>query len=112
MTNTYTWTINKLDVRPTEESLSDVVYNVHWSYTVTSDQKDPEGEAYSATSIGTQVVGAPDPDNYTAFDDLTQSIVEAWLEESDLDVDAIKAGLDAKILEKITPTSVTKNPPW
>jgi len=46
------------------------------------------------------------------FEDLTQEIVEAWLEESDMDVDAIKAGLDAQIVEKITPTSETKNVPW
>ena len=46
------------------------------------------------------------------FEDLTQEIVEAWLEESDMNVDAIKAGLDAQIVEKITPTSETKNVPW
>ena len=46
------------------------------------------------------------------FEDLTQEIVEAWLDESDMDVDAIKAGLDAQIVEKITPTSETKNVPW
>jgi hydroxymethylpyrimidine/phosphomethylpyrimidine kinase len=46
------------------------------------------------------------------FEDLTQEIVEAWLEESDMNVDAIKAGLDAQIVEKITPTSETKNVLW
>ena len=29
MANTYAWTINKLDVRPTQDSLSDIVYNIH-----------------------------------------------------------------------------------
>lgn len=112
MANTYAWTINKLNVRPTEGSLSNVVYNIHWSYTATSDQTDPEGGAYSSTSIGSQVVGAPDPNNYIAFDSLTQSDVASWLEASDLDIDALKANLDARVVELITPTSVAKDVPW
>lgn len=111
MPNTYSWTINALDTYPTQDSLTDVVYNIHWGLTATSDQNDADGNAYTAHSIGTQTVAAPDADNYTAFEDLTQKIVGAWLEASDLDVDAIKAGLDAQIIEKITPTSVTRQLP-
>ena len=112
MANTYSWQINALDTYPSQEDLTNVVYNVHWGLTATSDQTDTDGNAYTATSIGTQTAAAPDTDNYTAFDDLTQEIVEGWLEASDLDVDAIKAGLDAQITENITPTSVTKGTPW
>ena len=112
MPNTYSWTINALDTYPTQDSLTDVVYNIHWGLTATSDQIDADGNAYTATSIGTQIVAVPDADDYTAFSDLTQALVEAWLEASELDVDAIKADLDTQILEKITPTSVTKNAPW
>lgn len=111
MANTYSWSIYALDTYPSKESLTDVVYNIHWGMTATSDQTDAEGNAYTANSIGTQTVAAPDAENYTAFDNLTQGIVEAWLEASDLDVDAIKAGLDTQITEKITPTSVTKQLP-
>jgi hypothetical protein len=111
MANTYSWAINALDTYPTQDSLTDVVYNVHWGLTATSDQLDDSGNAYTANSIGTQTVSAPDTDGFTAFEDLTQEIVETWLEASDLDVDAIKAGLDAQITEKITPTSVTKQLP-
>ena len=108
MANTYSWQINALDIYPSQEDLADVVYNIHWGLTATSDQTDADGNAYTANSIGTQTVAAPDADDYTAFEDLTQDIVEAWLEASDLDVNAIKEGLDAQIVEKITPTSVTK----
>jgi hypothetical protein len=111
MANTYSWQINALDTYPSQEDLTDVVYNVHWGLTATSDQTDADGNAYTVNSIGTQTVTAPDADDYTAFEDLTQVIVEAWLEASDMDVDAIKAGLDAQIEEKITPTSVTKQLP-
>ena len=111
MANTYSWQINALDTYPSQEDLTDVVYNIHWGLTATSDQTDADGNAYIANSIGTQTVGAPDADDYTAFEDLTQEIVEAWLEASDLDVEAIKEGLDTQIVEKITPTSVTKQLP-
>jgi hypothetical protein len=111
MANTYSWAINALDTYPSQDSLADVVYNIHWGLTAESDQTDADGNAYTANSIGTQTVVAPDADDYTAFEDLTQEIVEAWLEASDLDVEAIKEGLDTQIVEKITPTSVTKQLP-
>ena len=111
MANTYSWQINALDTYPSQEDLTDVVYNVHWGLTATSDQADADGNAYTANSIGTQTVAAPDADDYTAFENLTQDIVEAWLEASDLDIDTIKASLDTQIVEKITPTSVTKQLP-
>lgn len=112
MANTYSWTINALDTYPSQDSLTDVVYNVHWTLTCTSTQTDSDGVAYSATSIGTQTVSAPDSDNFTEFDDLTQEDVEGWLESSDLDIQQIKSSLDSSISEKITPTSETKDVPW
>ena len=111
MANTYSWSINALDTYPSQDSLTDVVYNIHWGLTATSDQNDADGNAYTANSIGTQTIAAPDAEDFTAFEDLTQTIVEAWLEASELDVDAIKTRLDAQIVEKITPTSVTKQLP-
>jgi len=112
MANTYNWTINKLDVRPTQDSLSNVVYNIHWGYTATSDQTDADGNAYSATNIGVQIVSTPDPSNFTAFESLTQADVEGWLEASDLDVAGLKASLDLQIEKLITPDSVALDAPW
>jgi hypothetical protein len=111
MANTYSWRINALDTYPLQDSLTDVVYNIHWGLVATSDQLDDSGNPYMASSIGTQIVAAPDADDFTSFEDLTQEIVEAWLEASDLDIDTIKTSLDAQIVEKITPTSVTKQLP-
>ena len=50
------------------------------------------------------------PAAFTAFADLTASDVQGWVETA-MGADAVtalKAGLDAQIAEKITPTSVTK----
>jgi len=111
MANTYSWTINALDVYPSQDSLANVVYNIHWGLTATSSETDEDGNAYSATSIGTQIVEAPEADDFTEFDSLTQEIVEAWLEASDMDIDSMKESLDSQLLEKITPTSVTLSLP-
>ena len=111
MANTYTWTINKLDVYPTEDSLSDVVYNIHWTYTATSDQLDSDGNAYKAEAIGTSSVEAPDPNDFIAFADLTQSQVEDWL-NADGTLANIEDHVDSMIEEKITPTSEAKDVPW
>lgn len=111
MANTYSWTINALDVYPSQDSLSNVVYNIHWGLTATSSETDDDGNPYSATSIGTQTVEAPEADSFTEFDSLTQDIVEAWLEASDMDIDSMKESLDSQLSEKITPTSVTLSLP-
>ena len=111
MANTYTWTINKLDVRPVQDLLSDVVYNIHWAYTATSDQLDSDGNAYTAQAIGTSSVAAPDSDNFTAFADLTQSQVEGWL-NADGSLSNIGDHVDSMIEEKITPTREAKDVPW
>ena len=112
MANTYNWKINALDTNPIQGELADVVYNIHWELTATSEKTAEDGNPYTASYIGVQIVPAPTGEDFTAFEDLTQEIVEAWLEASDLDVKAIKDNLDAQIEEKITPTSVTKSAPW
>ena len=112
MANTYTWQINALDTNPTQGDLIDVVYNIHWRLIATSNQTDSDGNSYTADSVGTQTIAAPNSGSFTAFTDLTQEIVEGWLENSDLDIQAIKTNLDSQITEAITPTSVTRNIPW
>lgn len=112
MANTYAWTINALDVHPTENNLSNVVYNIHWGMTATSDQTDSEGNLYTTNAIGTQIVSAPTPDQFVDFNSLTEDDVISWLEASDMNIEEIKAGLDNSIQNLITPTSVTKNVPW
>ena len=102
MANTYNWTINALDAKvAVEDGNENVVYTVHWGYSAT----DETGE-YSASTIGTHGVEY-DADNFTPYADLTEEQVIGWL-EAGLDIESMKAGLDAQIAEKITPTSVTK----
>ena len=111
MATTYSWKINALDTYPTKDSLADVVYGVHYSYIATSDQKDSDDNPYSTDFVGVVQVGNPDSENFTAFADLEESTVVAWI-ESVLDVTAMKSSVDTALANIITPPTVTKEVPW
>ena len=107
----YTWDVSTVDTYPTLDGNADVVYNVHWRLTAEDDaNQDADGNNWTASSYGTQVVDTSDLSSFTAFADLTSSDVQGWVEAA-MGADAVtalKAGLDSQIAEKITPTSVTK----
>ena len=111
MAISYTWDVSTVDTYPTKDSKSDVVHNVHWRLTATDDtNKDSDGNNWTADVYGAQAVDTSDLSSFTAFADLTASDVQGWVEAA-LGADEVtemKAGLDAQIAEKITPTSVTK----
>ena len=111
MAISYEWNVSTVDTYPTKDSKSDVVHNVHWRLTATDDtNKDSDGNNWTADVYGSQAVDTSDLSSFTAFADLTASDVQGWVEAA-LGADKVtemKAGLDAQIAEKITPTSVTK----
>jgi hypothetical protein len=109
MANTYAWNCKTVDVYPTHDSHSDVVYVVHWRLNATSDQTH-EDVPYTASVYGTQGVSTDDIGNFIPFADLTESIVEGWTETAmgEDEVTALKSNLDANIVEQITPTTETK----
>ena len=109
MATTYTWDCTTVDVYPTNQQQTDVVYNVHWRVTGTSDELDPEGVAYSSVSIGTQTLSVEDITDFIPFDDLTNEECVAWTQAAmgAEQVTAIEEGIEAAIVQLITPTSVT-----
>ena len=109
MATTYDWNCATVDCYPTDGEYTDVVYNVHWRVTGTSDTLDPQGNAYTATSIGTQTISTSDLSGFTPFDDLTNADAVAWTQSAmgAEQVTALEANLDSQIALKITPTSVT-----
>lgn len=109
MATTYDWNCRTVDCYPTDQSYTDVVYNVHWIVTGTSDQKDSEGNFYTATSIGTQTISTDDITDFTPFADLTNADVVAWTKAAmgAEQVTALETNLDSQIALEITPVSVT-----
>lgn len=108
MTN-YNWNCKTVDCYPEQDNEADVVYNVHWIVTGTSDQVDPQGSPYSATNIGTQTLDTSQITNFIPFDQLTNDEVVAWTKGAmgDEQVASIEASIQSQIDSLITPTSVT-----
>jgi hypothetical protein len=109
MATTYDWNCKTVDCYPTDGEYTDVVYNVHWIVTGTSDTLDPEGNAYTATSIGTEQISTSDLSGFTPFADLTNADAVAWTKAAmgAEQVTALEANLDSQIALEITPVSVT-----
>ena len=106
---TYNWNCKTVDCYPEQNNEADVVYNVHWIVTGTSDQLNPEGVAYSATNIGTQSLDTSQITEFIPFDQLTNDEVVAWTKGAmgDEQVASIEASIQSQIDSLITPTSVT-----
>jgi hypothetical protein len=107
----YTWDVSTVDTYPTLDGNTDVVYNVHWRLNAEDDaNQDADGNNWTGTVYGSQALDTADLSNFIIFPDLTISDVQGWVEAAmgEEAIADLKAGLDAQIAEKITPTSVTK----
>ena len=100
----YTWNVSTVDVKEIDGN-ADTVFNVHWKLTGTDDANDESATVYGSIGLDTE-----DLSDFIPFADLTVSDVQGWVEAAlgADEVTTLKAGLDAQIAEKITPTSVTK----
>jgi hypothetical protein len=109
MATIITWDCKTVDCYPTDGSYTDVVYNVNWIVTGTSDTLDPDGNAYTATTIGTQAISTDDLSNFTPFADLTNSDVVSWTKAAmgSAQVTAIETEIQSTINNEINPSSVT-----
>ena len=106
---TYNWDCKTVDAYPQDGEYTDLVYNVHWIVTGVSDQLNPEGVAYSATSIGTQTLDTSEVTDFIPFEDLTNEQVVAWTKGAmgEEQVASIEASIQSQIDALITPTTVT-----
>ena len=109
----HTWKVAALDYAVSQDGLSNVVTTVHW----TCSKEDENGNSGSA--YGTHSLPAPDPSDFTAWDDLDESTVLSWMtadmvakaDEGENPALAVEASIDAQIAEKAAPTTGT-GVPW
>ena len=109
MATAYNWNCKTVDVHPTEGGYTDVVYNVHWILTGTSEEVDSEGNPYKATSIGTQVLDTSEITVFIPVEDLTNEEITNWTKAAmgEEQVAGLEESLQNTINSLITPTSVT-----
>jgi hypothetical protein len=110
MAISYNWNVNTVDTYPTDEGQTDVIYNVHWRLNAVDTQVDAEGNPYTASVYGTQVLDTSDLSGFIDFDSVTSAEVQGWVEGAmgEEEVQSLKDSLDSNIAGQITPTSVTK----
>jgi hypothetical protein len=101
---TILWLIERLLVKPTEGSLTDVVITADWRCNGTD-------ETYSGTCYGSCSF-APPTGSFTPYEDLTQEQVLQWCYENGVDKTAIEANVTAQIENQINPPVVTLPLPW
>jgi|GWRWMinimDraft_15_1066023.scaffolds.fasta_scaffold69756_1 hypothetical protein len=104
----YSWVISQLECKIQEGDLQEVVYTIHYRRQATEVDGD---KTYLAETYSTVSVPAPDPSDFTPYEDLTKAQVEGWLDEL-LPVSDIDASLDAQIELQKNPTTNTPALPW
>ena len=101
---TLSWIIERLLVKPTEVTLTDVVITADWRCNGTD-------ETYSGTCYGSCSF-APPSDSFTPYEDLTQDQVLQWCYENGVDKTAIEANVTLQIENQINPPVVALPLPW
>jgi hypothetical protein len=101
---TLSWIIERLLVKPTEGSLTDVVITADWRCNGSQDQ-------YSGTCYGSASF-APPSENFTPHDQLTEAQVLGWCFANGVDQKAIEANVTAQINDQINPPVIAPPLPW
>jgi len=98
------WIIERLLVKPTEGSLTDVVITADWRCNGSQDQ-------YSGTCYGSCSF-APPSGSFTPYDQLTEAQVLGWCFSNGVDQKAIEANVAAQIENQINPPIIAPPLPW
>lgn len=101
---TILWLIERLLVKPTEGTNTDVVITADW-------RCNGSDETYSGTCYGSCSF-APPSGSFTPYEDLTQDQVLQWCYENGVDKTAIEANVSLQIENQINPPVVTLPLPW
>ena len=106
------WIIERLLVKPTEGSLTDVVITADWrcNGTETTDSGD-DAKTYSGTCYGSCSF-APPSGSFTPYEDLTEQQVLDWCFGNGVDKSAIEANVTEQIENQINPPVVVLPLPW
>jgi hypothetical protein len=104
MSNTYTWSIERMDCHAQAQGQADVVFTVHWRCSGT----DGTHEATIYSSAAVEFKGG----EYTPYEQLTQEQVLGWIWAGGVDKDATEASLANQIELLVNPPVVSPPLPW
>jgi len=98
------WIIERLLVKPTEGTLTDVVITADWRCNGTDGTYS--GTCYGSTSF------APPSGSFTPYDQLTEQQVLDWCYNNGVDKTAIEANVSLQIENQINPPVIAPPLPW
>ena len=101
---TINWIIERLLVKPTEGTLTDVVITADWRCNGSQDQ-------YSGTCYGSASF-APPSGSFTPYDQLTEAQVLSWCFANGVDKTSIEANVTQQIEAQINPPVIAPPLPW
>lgn len=101
---TILWLIERLLVKPTEGTLTDVVITADWR--CNGSQDNYSGTCYGSCSF------APPSGSFTPYEDLTEQQVLDWCYANGVDKSAIEANVSLQIENQINPPVVALPLPW
>lgn len=107
----FTWNIKQVDVYPTLEENTNVIYNVHWELKAEdSEHQKSNGRNVKASNVGVQHLDTSDLSGFVDFDSITSSQVETWIENAmgSETLEMHKQSLRDNIEKQITPTTIAK----
>ena len=98
------WIIERLLVKPTEGSLTNVVITADWRCNGTDGK-------YSGTCYGSASFAAPSG-SFTPYDKLTQQQVLDWCFANGVNKTVIEANVNKQIADQINPPVIAPPLPW
>ena len=101
---TINWIIERLLVKPTEGTLTDVVITADWRCNGSQDQ-------YSGTCYGSCSFQPPSG-SFTPYPDLTEQQVLGWCFANGVDQAAIEASVTQQIADQVNPPIIAPPLPW
>jgi hypothetical protein len=104
MTISINWIIERLLVKPTEGTLTDVVIIADWR--CNGSQESYSGTCYGSCSF------APPSGSFTPYNELTEQQVLDWCYSNGVDKSAIEANVTAQIENQINPPVIAPPLPW
>jgi hypothetical protein len=102
---TLSWIIERLLVKPTEGTLTDVVITADWRCNGTDG-------TYSGTCYGSTSFAPPSGSGFTPYDQLTEQQVLGWCYANGVDQAAIEANVTQQINDQINPPIIAPPLPW
>ena len=118
MAITYKWNFDPLDVQYSSASLTNVVTNVHWQYSATTEGTSSLGQSGSFVrrNIGVISLDPVASADFTAYGSLTEAQVTGWVTASlgDERVTEMQTGVSKSLATQLNPPTgqVPSGVPW